>query len=103
MGEAIIYKLHLFISGASEGVSGASERANGRVSGPVLPSVFLAVIDHSAVTDLHSLITSSRSYAQIMFEDWDDDDLNLDEIFGKSQQQEEASQDVTASRLSYFM
>ena len=34
--------------GASERVSGASERANGRASGPVLQSVFLAVIDHSA-------------------------------------------------------
>ena len=33
--------------GVSE-VSGASERANGRASGPVLQSVFLAVIDHSA-------------------------------------------------------
>ena len=28
-------------------MSGASERANGRASGPVLQSVFLAVIDHS--------------------------------------------------------
>ena len=35
-------------SGASERVSGASERANGRASGPVLQSVFLAVIDQSA-------------------------------------------------------
>ena len=34
---------------ASEGVSSASERANGRASDPVLQSVFLAVIDHSAV------------------------------------------------------
>ena len=34
--------------GASE-VSGASERANGRASGPVLQSVFLAVFDHSAL------------------------------------------------------
>ena len=34
--------------GASERVSGANERANGRASGPVLQSVFLAVIDHSA-------------------------------------------------------
>ena len=33
--------------GVSE-VSGASERANGRASGPVLQSVFLAVFDHSA-------------------------------------------------------
>ena len=32
-------------SGASEQVSGASERANGRASGPALQSVFLAVID----------------------------------------------------------
>ena len=37
--------------GASERVSGASERANGRASGPVLQSVFLAVIDHSAIVD----------------------------------------------------
>ena len=29
-------------------MSGASEQANRRVSGPVLQSVFLAVIDHSA-------------------------------------------------------
>ena len=36
-------------SGASEGVSGASERANGRASGPVLTSLFLFVPDHSAV------------------------------------------------------
>ena len=35
-------------SGASERVSGASEWANGRASGPVLQSVFLAVFDHSA-------------------------------------------------------
>ena len=28
-------------------MSGASERANGRASGPVLQSVFLAVFDHS--------------------------------------------------------
>ena len=34
-------------SGASERVSGASERANGRAIGPVLQSVFLAVIDHN--------------------------------------------------------
>ena len=38
-------------SGASEQVSGASERANGRASGPVLLSVFLAVIDHSVLTE----------------------------------------------------
>ena len=29
-------------------MSGASERANGRASGPVLQSVFLAIFDHSA-------------------------------------------------------
>ena len=33
-------------------VSGASERANGRASGPVLQSVFLAVIDHSGVLQM---------------------------------------------------
>ena len=32
----------------SERCERASERANGRASGPVLQSVFLAVIDHSA-------------------------------------------------------
>ena len=35
-------------SGASEQVSVVSERANGRASGPVLQSVFLAVLDQSA-------------------------------------------------------
>ena len=34
---------------SSERVSGASERANGRASGPVLQSVFLAVFDHSVM------------------------------------------------------
>ena len=34
-------------------MSGASERANGRASGPVLQSVFLAVIDHSEMKELH--------------------------------------------------
>ena len=33
--------------GASERVSGASERANGRASGPVLTSGFLVILDHS--------------------------------------------------------
>ena len=35
--------------GASERVSGASERANGRASDPVLQSVFLFILAHSAV------------------------------------------------------
>ena len=39
-------------SGASERVSGASERANGRASGPVLQSVFLAVFEPSACPNL---------------------------------------------------
>ena len=30
-------------------MSGASERANGRASGPVLQSVFLVVLDHSVL------------------------------------------------------
>ena len=39
-------------SGASERVSSASERANGRASGPVLTSLFLFVPDHSALVRL---------------------------------------------------
>ena len=31
-------------------MSGASEQANGRASGPVFQSVFLVVLDHSALT-----------------------------------------------------
>ena len=37
------------VSEVSERASGASERANGRASGPVLQSVFLADVDHSAL------------------------------------------------------
>ena len=37
------------LSGVSEQVSSASERANGRASGPVLSSLFLFVPDHSAL------------------------------------------------------
>ena len=33
-------------------MSGASEQANGRASGPVLLSVFLAVFDHSAAIEV---------------------------------------------------
>ena len=36
-------------SGAGKRVCPASERANGRASGPLLQYVFLAVLDHSAV------------------------------------------------------
>ena len=36
-------------SGASKRVSGASERANGRASGPVLTSVFLVILAHCEV------------------------------------------------------
>ena len=35
--------------GASKRVSGASERANGRASGPVLTSRFMAVLNPSAM------------------------------------------------------
>ena len=38
-------------SGASERVSGTSQRANGRASDPVLQSVFLTAIDHSPVLE----------------------------------------------------
>ena len=30
-----------------------------------------------------------------MFSEWDDDDLNLDEIFGKSQQQQQQQQQAS--------
>ena len=39
--------------GASKRVSGVSERANGRVSGPVLQSVFCVVLAHSAFLSRH--------------------------------------------------
>ena len=38
-------------SGASERVSGASEQANGRASGQVPESVFLAVLAHCVIMD----------------------------------------------------
>ena len=51
MGQNQVILRHLIIhfptsEGVSE-VSGASKRANGRASDPVLQSVFLAVFDHS--------------------------------------------------------
>ena len=45
--------------GASEWVS---KRANGRASGPVLQSVFLAVLDHSGRTPSWNAITDRRTY-----------------------------------------
>ena len=44
-----------------EQCSDASERANGRASGPVLQSVFLAVLDHSVAFNYYSC--SFRKYA----------------------------------------
>ena len=43
-------------SGASIRVSGASERANGRASGPVLMSRFLFVPDHSGKAFNQSIV-----------------------------------------------
>ena len=49
---------------ARERVSGASELANGQVNGPVLQSVFLVILAHSATgplpRDLHSFFPSYR-------------------------------------------
>ena len=42
-------KIHFPTSEGVSEVSGASERANGRASGPVLTSLFLFVPDHSAM------------------------------------------------------
>ena len=39
-------------------MSDANERANGRVSGPVLQSVFLAVFDHSAPNRFRADVTT---------------------------------------------
>ena len=42
--------------GSIERVSGASERANGQASGPVLTSGFLFVLDHSALQEFGCFI-----------------------------------------------
>ena len=61
-------------SAASERVSGASERANGRASGPVLQSVFLAVLDHSDEAELNGMnslyLTGQSSGSEIDFENY---------------------------------
>ena len=41
-------------------MSGASEQANGRANGPVLQSVFLAVLDHSENENTYILCPISR-------------------------------------------
>ena len=41
-------------------MSGASERADGRASGPALQSEFLAVIDHSATRIEYDWVTMTR-------------------------------------------
>ena len=51
-------------SGSSERVSGASERANGRASGPVLTSRFLFVPDHSGA-GFGSNLLSHQVYARL--------------------------------------
>ena len=60
-------------SGASEQMSDASEQANGRASGPVPQSVFLAVIDHSAMNQ--STHFASQPYDFMPFPRGDGGDL----------------------------
>ena len=45
-------------------MSGASERVNGRASGPVIQSIFLAVLDRSAVGERrgHLFAKSEKEY-----------------------------------------
>ena len=52
-------------SGASERVSGAGERANGRVSGSVLQSVFLVALAHSVVGALFGTVSASPGIMMI--------------------------------------
>ena len=54
--------------GTSEQVSGASKRANGRASGPVLQTVFLAVINHSAPPPLTFLQRDRRLISQKLYD-----------------------------------
>ena len=53
-------------SGASERVSGASERANGRASGPVLQSVFLIVVNQSALVGNNSENDVNEAFGQLL-------------------------------------
>ena len=49
-------------SGASERVSSVTERANGRASGLILHSVFLAVFDHSGLASANRPCKSLKSF-----------------------------------------
>ena len=51
------------VSGVSERVSGVSERANGRASGPVLQSLFLFILDHSALIVVGRKTASEDDFA----------------------------------------
>ena len=50
---------------ASERVSGASEQANGRASGPVLTSLFLFVPDHSAMAMCSGMLNANLQSKQV--------------------------------------
>ena len=54
-------------SGASEQVSGASERANGRVSGPVLTSRFMALLNRSATGLFRKAFVNILSFLSSIF------------------------------------
>ena len=60
--------------GASEQVSGMSERGDRRASGPVLQSVFLVILDHSAsfrqsVCSVYFLTLSNSDEADFSYHD----------------------------------
>ena len=57
-------KIHFPTSEGVSEVSGASERANGRASGPVLTSVLFSIFDHS---DLQSISHGIHSYPSQVF------------------------------------
>ena len=75
-------------SGASKRLSGASERTNGRASGPVLQSVFLAVFVHSGSRHSPSCFSAAKCRGN-------DDSFMLDSLY--------VSQEFPVGDTSSFM
>ena len=79
-------------------MSGASERANGGASGPVLQSVLLAVFDHSVDVNKGSFITQNRSMIVIQRDEESQILVNM-QIISQAQVQSESNRSSALRKL----
>ena len=69
-----------------EGAFDGEERHGRRIAFIVMLSHMLGVPLPFSSINFSAHFSPAHLFRKLMFDDWDDDDLNLDEIFGKTQE-----------------